>query len=205
MTMLSPATTPPAPAAVPDVAVFRLTVRQYHEMIRNGTLTESDPVELLEGWLTPKVSKNPPHRAATLRTGKALERVVPSGWYVDRQEPITTADSEPEPDVYVIRGDTLDYLDRHPGPADCALVVEVADSTLSDDRGIKQRVYSRAGVPVYWIVAVRQRFVEVYTNPSGPMAEPAYRVLKRYADGDAVPVVVDGRVVGTVAVADLLP
>lgn len=62
---------------------------------------------------------------------------MPDGWYVDAQEPITLDDSEPEPDVVVVRGNTRDYLDRHPDPQDLALVVEVADSTLERDRTAK--------------------------------------------------------------------
>src|SRR6476469_4194244 len=86
-------------AAVPTEPIFRLTVAQYHEMIRRGILAADDPIELLEGWLITKMSKNPPHRIATKKLLRALERLIPSGWYVDSQEPITTIDSEPEPDA----------------------------------------------------------------------------------------------------------
>jgi hypothetical protein len=71
-------------------------------MIRAGILTDDDPVELLEGWLVPKMPKNPPHRITTRLTREALVGILPTGWYVDTQEPITTADSEPEPDVVVV-------------------------------------------------------------------------------------------------------
>ena len=84
-------------------------------------------------------------------------------------------------------------------------MVEVANSSVGRDRGIKRRLYARAGMPVYWIVLVRERAVEVYTDPSGPAAEPAYATTGRFADGEHVPVVIDGREVGTVAVVDLLP
>ncbi len=189
------------PPAEPDDRIYRLTVEQYHEMIRNGTIRSGSAVELLEGVLFRIMGRNPRHRASTYRTTKALERVVPPGWYVDRQEPMTTDESEPEPDVYVARGNTLDYLDRHPGPADCALVVEVSDSTLAHDRGVKCGLYARAGVTVYWIVAVPERRVEVYTNPSGS----GFATVGRYVDGESISVVIDGHEVGTVAVADLLP
>lgn len=82
--------------------------------------------------------KNPPHRAATKLTRNALEAIVPSGWYVDAQEPITLEDSEPEPDVVIVRGNTRDYLARHPGSQDLALVVEISDSTLERDRTSKK-------------------------------------------------------------------
>ncbi len=117
------------PLTVPPEPFWRLSVEQYRQIIRAGILTKDDPIELLEGWLIQKMPKNPRHRAATKLTRDALEAIVPRGWYVDSQEPITLSDSEPEPDVIIVRGDTRDYLDRHPGVADLGLVVEIADST----------------------------------------------------------------------------
>lgn len=81
-----------------------LSVAQYHELIRAGILTEDAPVELLEGRLVTKMPKDPPHRLATGLLREALQKVVPEGWYVDSQEPVTLSDGEPEPDVMVVRG-----------------------------------------------------------------------------------------------------
>ena len=126
--------------------------------------------------------------------------MVPAGWVVRGPHPVTTPDSEPEPDVAVVRGTHRDYFQRHPTPADSALVVEVANTSLRYDRGIKRRIYARARVPAYWIVVLAERCVEAYTDPSGPAAEPGYAVARRYADGERVPVVIDGREVGTVPI-----
>src|SRR5687767_9121960 len=115
MSIGTPFFTSTIPPAMPPVPVWRFSVDKFHEMLRAGIFTADDPVELLEGWLVPKMPKNPPHRVASRLIRKALEAIVPTGWYVDAQEPITTADSEPEPDVMAVRGDTRDYLDRHPG------------------------------------------------------------------------------------------
>jgi Uma2 family endonuclease len=192
-------------AAVPTDLIWRLSVNQYHQMVRAGILTEEDPVELLAGWLVPKMPKNPPHRVATRLLRQALERVVPAGWYVDSQEPITTADSEPEPDVVVVRGETRQYLDRHPGPQDVALVIEVADTTLQRDRMLKQRIYAAAGIPVYWIVNLLDNQLEVYTAPSGSVQQPDYRQCQHYGLSDTVLVVIDGVEAGPIAVRELLP
>src|SRR5947209_4558415 len=162
-------------AAVPTEPIYRLSVAQYHAMADHGILDEDDPVELLEGWLVQKMTKHRPHSVVTRRTRRALERVVPAGWYVDSQEPLTTVDSEPEPDVLVAREDLADNLERHPGPADIALTVEVADSSLRQDQGAKKRVYARAGIPVYWIANLVESRFEVYTDPTGPAEEPDYR------------------------------
>lgn len=191
--------------AIIDVPIWRISVAQYHQMIKAGILTDGDPVELLEGLLVEKMSKKPAHRAATLLCRRALERMVEGNWYVDSQEPITTNDSEPEPDITVIRGDTLHYLDRHPGPEDTALVIEVADATLRRDRGIKKRLYARAGVPVYWIVNVNKLQIEVYSQPYQQAAKPDYQQHRVYQPTDQIPVVLDGIEIGQIPVSDVLP
>jgi Uma2 family endonuclease len=193
-------------AAVPaDYNIWRLRVDQYHEMVRSGILTEDDPVELLEGWLVAKMTKSPRHRLSTRATRLSLERLVPSGWYVEAQEPITTTDSEPEPDVAVIRGDPHEYADRHPGPGEVALIVEVADTSLPRDRTSKKRLYARAGIPIYWIVNLVEQQVEVYTNPTGDDEEPDYRQRQDFTAEDEVPLVVEGREVARILVGELLP
>ncbi len=186
---------------VPDDPIYRLTVEQYHDMIQAGILTEDDPVELLEGWLITKMPKNRPHSLSTRATRETLARIIPSGWYVDSQEPITTADSEPEPDVLVVRGDPNDYLEGQPSPDDIALVVEVADATLQRHRTLKRRVYASARIAVYWILNLPERQVEVYSDPD----EATYRQQRTYAATEALPVVIGGQEVGQVAVGELMP
>lgn len=199
------ATVHSAYSAVPGELVWRLSVDQYHRMLCTGILTEDDPVELLEGLLVPKMGKNPAHRVTTRLIRAALERALPAGWYVDSQEPITTGDSEPEPDVCVVRGDTRQYSDRHPGAPDLALVVEVADASVDRDREAKKRLYARAGIPTYWIVILPERRIEVYTEPSGATAAPDYRRRAEFGDSDTLPVVIEGRQVAGLPVQDLLP
>ncbi|MEP0840069.1 Uma2 family endonuclease [Coleofasciculus sp. FACHB-64] len=199
-------------AAVPTEPVWRLSVEQYHQMIRLGILSDDDPVELLDGWLVYKMPKNPPHRATTKLTLNALEAVIPEGWYVDTQEPITLADSEPEPDVVVVRGSTRDYLDRHPGASDIALIIEVADSTLEREcpgdtlreRTSKQRLYARAGIPIYWIINLPEKQIEVYTDPV-VTSESIYQHRQDYQLSDEVPVAIAGQIVSRLSVLDLLP
>jgi Uma2 family endonuclease len=193
------------PPGIPGEPIWRLRVDQYHAMIRAGILTDDDPVELLEGWLVCKMPKNPLHRAVTRLTRLALERVVPAGWYVDAQEPVTIGDSEPEPDVVIVRGQTQQYLDRHPGPHDLALIVEVADTTLARDRGAKKRLYARTSIPIYWIINLIDRQVEVYTAPSGAAERPDYEHRQDFKPGDTIPVVVEGREISRVSVGELFP
>src|SRR5262249_52378201 len=137
---------------VPTLPIYRLSVAQYHAMIQHGILGPEDRVELIHGWLVPKMTKNPPHTVSTGLVLDALNRAAPLGWHVRVQEPVTFAVSEPEPDNVLARGARRDYASRHPGPAEVGLVVEVADTSLDYDRDVKKPLYASAGVPVYWIV-----------------------------------------------------
>jgi Uma2 family endonuclease len=190
--------------AGPGAPLWRLSVNQYQRMICAGILTDDDPVELLEGWLVLKMPKKPAHRLCTQLLRDALATMVLPGWYVDAQEPITTAESEPEPDVMIVCGARRDYAERHPAPADLALVVEVADTTLQRDRTLKQRVYARAGIPRYWIVNLTEQQVEVYSDPTGPEALPVYRERHDYAAEDDLPLILAGQEVGRLAVREFL-
>ena len=108
--------------------------------------------------------------------------------------------NEPEPDQAVVRGTIRDYSDHPPGPEDVALIAEIAYSSLAEDRKMAS-VYGNAGIPVYWIVNLVDRQVEVYSEPT----DERVRDHKVYLPGDTVPVVIDGQVVGQIAVDDLLP
>jgi Uma2 family endonuclease len=189
--------------AIPSEYIWRLTLVQYHEMIRNGILTDNDPVELLEGWLVTKMPRNPPHRLANRRLRDSVERRVTKGWHVNVQEPIALVTSEPEPDLTVIRGEPEDYADHNPAADDVGMTAEVSDTTLTRDRTIKKRIYARARIPVYWIVNLVDRQVEVYTQPSGPADEPDYAQRQDYGVGDMVPLVLDGEELGVLPVAEL--
>jgi len=156
-----------SPVTITTEPVWQLSVNQYHSMIANGILTEHDRIELLEGLLIAKMPKNPQHSLSTNLLRAALEKIVPVGWYVTSQEPITLDDSEPEPDVMVVCGKPRDYCDRHPNAKDLELVIEVSGSSLNRDRTFKQRIYARAGIPIYWILNLGDRQLEVYTQPTG--------------------------------------
>lgn len=177
------------------------TVAQYHAMRDAAILGEDDCVELLDGILVPKMTKKPPHRLVTGLVRAALERLVPEGYYVDSQEPITTADSEPEPDVLVVRGDRRDYSNRHPGPTDVPLVIEVADDSISRDKEIKRPLYARAGIAQYWIIDVNARVIETYREPQGE----AYPTKASLSEAEVLVVELDGKTIGRISVETLLP
>jgi Uma2 family endonuclease len=128
--------------------VWDVTVDTYHATIDKGILCSGDPVELLEGVMVQKMRKSPSHSFATHAARQALQSLIPGGWFVEHHGPITLSNSEPEPDVLVIRGNSRDYLTRRPGPADTCLVLEIADATLTRDRFLKYRIYAAAPIPI---------------------------------------------------------
>ena len=210
MSVVADVSQPLAEVVVPracraSVPLFRLSVDQYDEMARHGILTEDHEVELLDGLLVAKMTKSTEHRAAKWLAQNSLAKVVPEGWYVDSQDAITLATSEPEPDVMVIRGHTRDYLEHHPPARELALVVEVSDSSLRHDQGFKKAIYAAAAIPAYWIINLVDRHVEVYTDPTGPADRPDYRQRQAFIATEQVPVVIVGREVARIPVRELLP
>jgi Uma2 family endonuclease len=183
----------------------RFSVAEYHRLIELGMLTEDDNLELLEGYLVHKMSRNPPHDAAIQKGMKKWLRLLPPGWDLRVQSAITLTESEPEPDFAIVRGDETAYVTRHPTPADIGLVVEVSDSTLPGDRDDKARIYARAGIECYWIVNLNDRQVEVYTSPSGPVPDPKFAQRADHRSGDSLSLVLGGTALVQVAVQDLLP
>ena len=84
--------------------VRRFSMDEYRRLGELGVLTEEDRVELLEGWIIPKMNLNPPHSVCVQLVNDFLRKRLPAGWIVRIQDPIRTADSEPEPDLAVVRG-----------------------------------------------------------------------------------------------------
>ena len=133
--------------------------------------------------------------------------MLPPGWHLRSERPlrIPSRASLPEPDLVVTRGRDP-RLSRAPSrAADVALVVEVADSSLDDDRNLMARVYGGGGIPIYWIVNLVEGQVEVYSGPSGPSEPIGYRHCEVYTRGQEIPLVIAGTEVGRIPVADLLP
>jgi Uma2 family endonuclease len=203
---MSITTRPACPPPLLSLAGFRRwTVAEYHKMIESGLLMEGEPVELLEGYLVEKHVRNPPHESSLRRMTNRLPGRLPGGWFLQVQGAVSFPDSEPEPDGAALRGSDTDYDGRIPVAADIGVVIEVSDSSLQFDRCDKGRIYAREGIPVYWVVNVADRQVEVYTDPDPAANPPAYRTRTDHPPGDSVPIVLDGQPAGSIPVSDLIP
>lgn len=191
-----------APAGLP--APHRFSVEQYHRMIESGLLTRADRVQLLEGVIVDMTPIGVAHAYAVQGLMRALVRILPDGWDVFVQQPITIGASEPEPDLAIVRGSYSDYSDRRPGAADIAVLIEVADTSVEIDRK-KIAIYAKAGVSEYWLVNLPARQVEVRRGPKTDDISIGYESCDILAANVMLPLVLDGKFVGEIALSRVFP
>jgi Uma2 family endonuclease len=124
-------------------------------------------LELIEGDLITKMGQKPPHAYVVALLTQLLVAAFPERVRVQLAISVPDPYSEPEPDLAVLQGTIREFMDRHPGPSDIALVIEVADTSLALDRNIKYRLYARAGIAEYWIIDIAGRRAIVCRRPDG--------------------------------------
>ncbi|TBR61667.1 Uma2 family endonuclease [Mastigocladus laminosus UU774] len=143
------------------------TVQEYHRMAETGILGEDERVELLEGKIIWMSAKGTAHCSAVGRTYKLLEKLLGNQAWISIQDPIALNQrSEPEPDIAVVKIDSLDYADHHPTPNEVYLIIEVADTSLKFDCETKGKAYAQAGITDYWVLDVLNRQLYVLREPN---------------------------------------
>jgi Uma2 family endonuclease len=186
-----------------------LTLRRWtrveYDRLIDLAVFEGEPIELLGGQLIVAEPQGTYHASAISAVEYAVRAVLPRGWLVRTQLPVSLDDeSEPEPDLVVVPGLPADYRQSHPERA--ALVVEVADSSLSFDREHKGSLYARAGIQDYWIVNLIDHVLEVHRDPGpDPLAVHGWRYRSVTTLAQSAVVVPSAFPDGRIAVADLLP
>lgn len=151
----------PKPAAG-GPKLWPLSVKAYHALGEMGLIPEK--TELLYGQVFHKMSKSPLHRLLFMRLLGLLQSLLLPGLHVQPEQPIVCGDSEPEPDLSVIRGSINDYRAEHPHTAE--LVIEICVSSHEYDRS-KLRAYASANVKECWLVLGPEKVVEVHCRPQG--------------------------------------
>lgn len=145
----------------------RFDADEYQKMGRAGILSEDDRVELINGEILTMTPIGPRHNAAVNRATRALVTAVGDRAIVQVQGSIRLdLWSEPQPDLVLLRPVPDFYESRLPGPADILLIVEVAQSSLDYDSGVKSHLYATAGVAEYWLVDLAAGTVTRASAPS---------------------------------------
>ncbi len=178
--------------------LYRFTRDEYDRMVDLGLLVDKR-VELLDGEIIAMPPQNPPHAGTTSGLAVGVIRLLGANFTIRIRAPIVLNDwSEPEPDVAICRLDLNHYRIEHPKANDILLLIEVAETSLSYDRGRKVAAYAGSGIPEYWIINLVDRRIEVFSDPD--LVTQRYRQERFVVPGDTL--TLPGRV--NLAVSDVL-
>ncbi|MBD1212455.1 Uma2 family endonuclease [Dolichospermum circinale] len=144
----------------------RFTITEYHRLADLDFFTEDDRVELIKGEIIKMAAKGKAHSTYNRRLIRELTTLLGNLATLQAQDPIYIApNSEPEPDIAILRNRTDDYFLNHPTPSDIFLIIEVADSSLKYDQEVKLPLYAEAGISDYWIFNLMAYYLECYSDP----------------------------------------
>lgn len=144
----------------------RFTIAEYHRLAELGFFGEDDRVELIKGEIIQMAAKGKPHSVCSTRLYRELFKLIQEQGTLRSQDPIIISNnSEPEPDLVIVRNRSDDYLTNHPTPSDILLLIEIADSSLKYDQEEKLPLYAEAGISDYWIFNLVENHLEVYSEP----------------------------------------
>jgi Uma2 family endonuclease len=175
------------------------TADQYEKMIEAGILEEGDNVELLRGEIVRMAPIGLRHAGCVARLVAIFTARLGPSVIVWPQNPIRLMDdTEPEPDVALLKPSANFYSKTRPGPQDILLLVEVADSSLEKDQMMKVPLYAQAGIEILWIVNLIEDVVEVYSTP----VAGTYTELRRASRGETLSLPFAERI--TIAVDEIL-
>jgi Uma2 family endonuclease len=145
----------------------RFSVEEYHRLAQLGILKEDDKVELIQGEIVEMSPIGPKHASTVTRIVRLLTEIFKDAYLISPQNPIQLGtESEPEPDVVILKERVDFYATGHPKAEDVIFIIEVADSTLQYDTAVKLPLYAQAGIAEYWIVDLQQHQLIIHTLPN---------------------------------------
>jgi len=161
----------------------RFTTDDYHDMADAGILSPGERVELLDGEVVAMTPIGPRHNASLNQATHAFVSAVGTQAIVQIQGSVRLGlFQEPQPDIALLRPRADNYSSQLAGPADILLIVEVADSSLEQDRAMKSRIYAEAGIREYWLANLRENVLVCHSDPEGG----AYRQIQRLERGQSI-------------------
>jgi Uma2 family endonuclease len=184
---------PPTPPATLDEPRKRWTTAEFDRLLALGVFESGGPEYLWDGEIIIAMSENQPHVNAVANLLRLLlQRIPEDGWTINQGSPVQLMEGyKPQPDFTVLAGPRDRYETHVPMAADVALVIEVSDTSQSKDFGPFLRKYAEAGIPVYWVVDIPRRRIEVYEGPTAVPGQPAaFTVHQTYGLEAEVPLVI---------------
>jgi len=181
---MSALVTPPVQKQSPPVPKH-WSVEDFHDVFSSSKLKSRRPY-LIRGVVWEQGEMNPPHAFYVDVVNELLRRVFNVGYRVRVQSPLLLAqDTDPEPDIAVVRGTAMDYRFAHPTTAE--LIVEVSDTSIFEDQTTKAELYAAAGIPEYWIVDINENRLLVMRDPQVIEAGgSAYRSVQELRAGQSI-------------------
>jgi len=154
----------------------RFTIAEYHRLAELGFFGEDDRVELIKGKIVQMAAKGTAHSTFNRRLLRELSTLLGDLATLQSQDPVViSTNSEPEPDIAILRNRDDDYLSAHPSPLDVLLVIEIADSSVNYDQKVKLPLYAEAGISNYWIFNLVENCLESYSEPYQVQDKFGYR------------------------------
>lgn len=160
------------------VTTYKWSLKQWHKLIKTGVLAGQN-VEFIEGEIIEMSPEGIPHGFSNQSIGNYLQKLLKETAIILERYPITLNNSEPQPDITVVRNPRKIYRNHHPYPEDIYLLIEISNSTLKFDRQVKAKIYARNQIPEYWIVDLVNNKVIVHTLPENE----SYQTINEYQSG----------------------
>ena len=174
---------PPQSSSVLNLPVRRFTVAEYYAMAEAGILTEDDRVELLDGVIVEMAPVGSRHVGCVNLYTRWLSQLVGDRAILQVQGSIhLDDDTEPQPDLALLRNRPDFYSSSHAEPSDVLLLIQIADSSVGYDRHEKLPRYAQAGIPEVWITVLSERIIEDHSEP----VDGVYTRNLIYVPGDTI-------------------
>lgn len=166
----------------------RISVSEYHKMGEAGIFSEDERIELIDGVIIEMSPIGSEHAATVKKINRLFSSNLSSNKaMIGIQDPVILDDgTEPQPDVTLLKPRDDAYASGHPRPEDILLIVEVADTTVEEDRTVKLPRYAACGIPEMWLVNIPERKIEAYHTPVGEGGNAGYKVRVEYREGDTL-------------------
>ena len=169
--------------SIPVIRRKKFRVAEFHEMMKAGFLLEDSTTEIIEGELIDKMGIGSRHAGTVNKLSRIMTVRIGEKAVVAIQNPVYLNEwNEPLPDISILKPREDFYTESNPTPEDVLLVVEVSDSTVEYDREVKKTLYAQAGIIEFWLVNLKQKVVEVHTQPENE----SYRQTRLFGQGEVL-------------------